>query len=74
MTRRWSIKQVSPDHNRLHVSAEGSPIPARSRILLVDDEPPLVRLLTGYLSREGYEVLTAGDGLTALDLARTARP
>jgi DNA-binding response OmpR family regulator len=49
-------------------------MPARSRILLVDDEPPLVQLLTGYLRREGYEVLTAGDGLTALELARTVRP
>jgi two-component system, OmpR family, alkaline phosphatase synthesis response regulator PhoP len=47
---------------------------SRSRILLVDDEPPLVQLLSGYLRREGYEVLTAGDGLTALELARTARP
>jgi DNA-binding response OmpR family regulator len=42
--------------------------------MLVDDEPPLVQLLTGYLRREGYEVLTAGDGLTALELARTIRP
>ena len=49
-------------------------MPARSRIMLVDDEPPLVQLLTGYLRREGYEVLTSGDGLTALELARTVRP
>ena len=47
---------------------------ARSRIMLVDDEPPLVQLLTGYLRQEGYEVLTAGDGLTALELARTVAP
>lgn len=47
---------------------------ARSRIMLVDDEPPLVQLLAGYLRLEGYEVLTAGDGLTALDLARSVEP
>lgn len=47
---------------------------ARSRILMVDDEPPLVQLLTGYLRREGYEVLSAGDGPTGLELARTAVP
>jgi two-component system alkaline phosphatase synthesis response regulator PhoP len=46
----------------------------KQTILIVDDEPPLVQLLTGYLRREGYEVLTAGDGLTALELARTVRP
>jgi DNA-binding response OmpR family regulator len=47
---------------------------ARSRILMVDDEPPLVQLLGGYLRREGYEVLSAGDGTTGLELARTALP
>src|SRR5664279_3599573 len=32
------------------------------RILVVDDEPPLVELVRGYLGREGFEVLTACDG------------
>lgn len=44
------------------------------RILVVDDERPLVDLLAGYLRREGYDVLAAADGLAALDLVRTARP
>lgn len=43
-------------------------------ILVVDDESNLVELLSDYLSREGYQVLTAMDGLTALDLARTQQP
>jgi DNA-binding response OmpR family regulator len=41
---------------------------ARPRILVVDDEPPIVELVSGYLAREGYDVLTAGDGLAALDV------
>lgn len=45
-----------------------------TRVLVVDDEKQLVELLGEYLRREGYEVLEAGDGLTALELARTARP
>lgn len=45
-----------------------------TRILVVDDETALVDLVRGYLEREQYEVLTATDGLAALDLARTARP
>jgi DNA-binding response OmpR family regulator len=46
----------------------------RSRVLIVDDEPPLVQLIASYLRREGYEVVTADNGLTALELARTTRP
>ncbi len=45
-----------------------------TRILVVDDETALVELVRGYLEREQYEVLTAADGRTALDLARSARP
>jgi two-component system, OmpR family, alkaline phosphatase synthesis response regulator PhoP len=42
-----------------------------TRILVVDDETALVELVQSYLEREQYEVLTATDGRTALDLART---
>ena len=44
------------------------------RILVVDDEQPLVDLVTSYLRREGYDVLAASDGPTALDMAGTQRP
>jgi two-component system cell cycle sensor histidine kinase/response regulator CckA len=40
--------------------------PARPTILLVDDHQDLRQLLARLLSREGYEVLMAGDGLAAL--------
>ncbi len=45
-----------------------------TRILVVDDEKALVDLVRSYLEREQYEVMTAGDGRTALELARTAQP
>ncbi|HEV2656608.1 MAG TPA: response regulator transcription factor [Ktedonobacteraceae bacterium] len=45
-----------------------------TRILVVDDETALVELVRSYLEREQYEVLTAADGLVALDLVRTAQP
>ncbi len=49
--------------------------PARPpRLLVVDDEPPIVELVRGYLEREGYEVLSAPDGPRALELARTSSP
>jgi two-component system, OmpR family, alkaline phosphatase synthesis response regulator PhoP len=43
-------------------------------VLVVDDEQPLVDLVTSYLRREDYRVLTAGEGRTAVELARTAQP
>jgi two-component system, OmpR family, alkaline phosphatase synthesis response regulator PhoP len=43
-------------------------------ILVVEDEQRLRDLVCGYLEREGYTVLAAADGLTALDLARLHAP
>ena len=45
-----------------------------TRILIVDDEASIVRLLQAYLEREGYEVSTASDGREALRLARATHP
>jgi DNA-binding response OmpR family regulator len=45
-----------------------------TRVLVVDDEANLVELVQGYLEREGYQVLSAGDGLTALALTRDEQP
>jgi DNA-binding response OmpR family regulator len=36
------------------------------RILVVDNEPPLVELVRGYLAWEGFEIVTAVDGPTAV--------
>ena len=46
----------------------------RDLILVVDDDPKIVALVRAYLLRAGYEVLTAGDGRTALRLIRERRP
>jgi DNA-binding response OmpR family regulator len=45
-----------------------------ARILIVEDERPLVKLLRGYLEREGYEVSEACDGETGLEAAREKSP
>ena len=42
--------------------------------LVVDDEPSLVRVVEGYLNKDGFDVRTAGDGETALTLARESEP
>ncbi len=43
-------------------------------ILVVDDEPKIVKLARDYLERAGYRVVTAAEGTTALAQARHARP
>lgn len=44
------------------------------RILVVDDEAKIVRLARDYLERDGYRVISAGDGLSALAMARREKP
>jgi len=44
------------------------------KILVVEDEPALVETLAYNLTRQGYRVFTATDGLAALDIARRERP
>ncbi|MEJ2446634.1 MAG: response regulator transcription factor [Anaerolineales bacterium] len=43
-------------------------------ILLVDDEPNIIELAQLYLEREGYRVLSVGDGLAALKAVEIHRP
>jgi DNA-binding response OmpR family regulator len=43
-------------------------------ILVVDDEPKIVKLARDYFEKEGYQVLSAHDGLTALAMARREKP
>ncbi|MBN1429199.1 MAG: response regulator transcription factor [Anaerolineae bacterium] len=43
-------------------------------ILVVDDEPRIVKLARDYLEKDGFRVITAGDGLSALAAARSERP
>lgn len=45
-----------------------------SRILLVEDEPVLLRGLADNLKAEQYEVITASDGETGLRLAHDTKP
>jgi two-component system KDP operon response regulator KdpE len=46
----------------------------KKRVLVVDDEPQIVRALRVALTANGYEVVTAGNGEEALDLAASTPP
>lgn len=43
-------------------------------ILVVDDEPKVARLARDYLEKNGFRVVTAGDGQSALTIARREKP
>ena len=45
-----------------------------ARVLVVDDEDNIVELLSVSLKFQGFEVYTATNGATALDLARDVKP
>ncbi len=45
-----------------------------TKILVIDDEPSIINLVSAYLKPEGYEVFTAADGNAGLKAARTFKP
>jgi len=45
-----------------------------TKILVIDDEPAILTLISAYLKPEGYEVFTASDGLAGLKAARAFKP
>ena len=45
-----------------------------STVLIVEDDPDTVKLVSLYLQRDGHKVLSAHDGVEGLRLARNARP
>ncbi len=47
---------------------------AVQKILVVDDDPDIVRLVRAYLDKAGYQTLTAGDGQTAMQILRHNHP
>ena len=47
---------------------------ANKKILVVDDEPSVLKILTKRLQTQHYDVVTASDGVQALDLLPTVKP
>jgi two-component system alkaline phosphatase synthesis response regulator PhoP len=47
---------------------------ANARILVVDDDPEIVMMLTTRLGKRGYTVSTAEDGNKAIEVAKREKP
>jgi two-component system, OmpR family, alkaline phosphatase synthesis response regulator PhoP len=45
-----------------------------AKILVIDDEPSILKLVTAYLKPEGYEVFTAATGVEGLKITRAIKP
>ena len=47
---------------------------AKGTVLIADDDPNVLELLSLYLTKEGYQVMTASDGAEALTLTQETDP
>jgi len=45
-----------------------------NKVLVVDNNPVLLNLMHSFLSRQGYEVVTAEDGLSVLQILKRFKP
>lgn len=46
----------------------------KQRVLVVDDEPAILELVSFNLKKEGYDVITAADGKSALEVFAAEKP
>jgi two-component system cell cycle sensor histidine kinase/response regulator CckA len=64
LPRERDGESAAPDHPQSEAFSSSSP----ARILVVEDDPTVRRLVTGILQRSGHQVVTAADGESALRL------
>ena len=72
-----TLTRPGGDKKTAEASASHGPVETdtpRGRIIVVDDEPANVRLLTRQLARDGHVVLAATNGEEALDLIAREQP
>ena len=74
--RNRSRGRASPrdeHHRRSRAGQEGPIVNGTMRVLVVDDDSQIVRALRAGLAVQGYDVVSAGNGETALELAAGTR-
>ncbi|HKX62799.1 MAG TPA: PAS domain-containing protein, partial [Verrucomicrobiae bacterium] len=72
-TVRLSFAPTGAASDDLDDPSEAAVIPPRLRILVVDDDPLLVKSLRDTLESDGHVVVAAGGGQEGIDLFRAAR-
>jgi signal transduction histidine kinase/DNA-binding response OmpR family regulator len=69
----YLVKPVSRDHVLAALSRVGV-LPEAGTLLVIDDDPLALELVTAVLEPRGWTVLSAGDGETGTAMARSHRP
>jgi signal transduction histidine kinase/DNA-binding response OmpR family regulator/HAMP domain-containing protein len=72
----WLVKPANRDEfvAAVRKAVAGTQAADRPTVLVVDDEPPTVELLSDMLTSQGFRVLAAHDGQQGIALARAERP
>ena len=67
----WGAQQ---DLNLKIIVADDDPKDLNLKILVVDDDPNIVDVLQSFLESEGYEVVTADSGISAINALKEPYP
>jgi CheY-like chemotaxis protein/class 3 adenylate cyclase len=72
----YLVKPVIPEElsTRVRALVQGSLPASRERVLVVDDSPAQRHYVADCLARQGFDVVTADNGRTALERAQALRP
>ncbi len=68
------LPSVMPEQPAEEAEASAPASSGQHIVLVVDDDPAQRDLLSRFLEREGFAVLTAADGRAGIELARTQHP
>ncbi len=63
-----------PDHSTAAAASASHAAPSNAKILVVDDEPRLVRLVGEILKAAGYRVISAANASSAVELVALEQP
>jgi adenylate cyclase len=71
---RAMTAEPTADDGGAHVAPSAPPSRRSNRVLVIDDDRTVLDLMRRYLSREGFDVVTAQDGSEGITLARELLP
>ncbi len=69
-----AVQDVQEVHDSPRIEGLATTVGTGGLVLVVDDEPDIANLLRRYLAHGGYDVLIAGNGADALQLAKSELP
>jgi hypothetical protein len=67
-------KPVGEPTNAKRTASRAVALQQEAVILLVDDNPTVIKLLSDYLKIKGYQIITAYNGIQAIEKSREERP